>query len=474
MATANPVVLNLNPKITKAGVGISPSPQTPGLHVELTHVALGTARYAPVGTEVALRAEVARFAITSGTSPAPGVIQIGCTISDLDPFGKSPNGKAIGEIGFYAGNTLWAVWSQEAEALFVKSPAFDVPMAYVMDVSVLPAGAVTVTVDPSKQGLEALILAHEAKADPHSQYLTAGRGDSRYTPLAHAGAADPHTQYLTAGRGDTRYTPLAHAGAADPHTQYLNKSRADAGYVKQGSGAGQYNNALHMGWDGSGVRIQVDGNDGFGRIAFQSWVNQVIANVVGAAPQTLDQISELAAAIGNDPNFVVTMANQLAGKERKFDAGVRFACANWTAPVGWTTVSDDSTDNRMMRVVASNGSGAGGVHNPIYNNLVPAHTHSFQTGWESNDHAHFVHDPGHSHGGGFMVGNLSQYLSGSSYVEEGRGAPEYPRQWMEAATTGIYLGGTTTNHTHGGFTDNGSSQTNWEPRYLNLIIVQKN
>jgi hypothetical protein len=467
------MTVSLNPKITQAGLAIAPSAQSPGLVVTLTHVALGTGLYIPDGTETGLRAEVARFAITSGTNPAPRTVQVGCTITDVDAKGQSPNGKGISEIGFYAGSTLFAIWALDTGPLFYKTAAFDVPMAYTLDIAALPANAVNVSVDPSNAGLAALILAHEAKTDPHPQYLTQPEADGAYTPLAHASATDPHTQYMNKARADAGYAPLSHTTATDPHTQYLNKARADAGYVKQGLGGATSPNQIYMNWDGAGVRIQVDGNNGFGDIAFQPWVQQQIANLVGAAPGALDQLNELAAAIGNDPNFASTLANQLAGKERKFDWGTRLACGNWSSPVGWVTVNDDSTNNRMMRVVPNNGSGAGGIHDPTYNNVVPSHTHGFTTGTVSSDHSHYVNDPGHSHGGGTIIGNLNYGINGNSYIEEGQSAPNYERVGIAGAFTGISVGGISANHTHSGSTDNGSSQTNWTPRYLNIIIIEK-
>ncbi len=179
----------LNPKITAAGLSLYPQPAQPGFSVTLTHIAIGTALYTPdlnaagEATQVALKAEVARFPISSGTSPNPRQIQIGTTITDTDPTGRSPNGKSIGEIGFYAGNTLFAVWSRPDSALFVKSASLDVPFAYTLDVSILPTGSVVVTVTTDPQGMAALILQHEAKADPHPQYVTKARGIGEYDPL---------------------------------------------------------------------------------------------------------------------------------------------------------------------------------------------------------------------------------------------------------------------------------------------------
>jgi hypothetical protein len=39
-----------------------------------------------------------------------------------------------------------------------------------------------------------------------------------------------------------------------------------------------------------------------------------IASLVGSAPETLDTLNELAAALGNDPNFATTVSNSIAAK----------------------------------------------------------------------------------------------------------------------------------------------------------------
>ena len=41
----------------------------------------------------------------------------------------------------------------------------------------------------------------------------------------------------------------------------------------------------------------------------------VISALVGSSPEALDTLNELAAALGNDPNFATTMTNALAGKQ---------------------------------------------------------------------------------------------------------------------------------------------------------------
>jgi len=229
MTVATPV---LNPVITKAGLALVPSGSTPGLSVKLTHIAIGTGLYNPTNDDFSLRSEVARYAISSGTTPTPTSLQIGTTITDTDPQGRSPNGLAIGEIGFYAGSTLFAVWSQPATPLFVKSAAFDVPFAYTLDISVLPAGSVTVVTTPDPAGMAALILQHEAKNDPHPQYETKTRVAALET-------------VVNGKQPNLGFTP-----------------------VQQGGGIGQATNKVYVGWSAGGqLKVTVDSTD-LGAVAF--------------------------------------------------------------------------------------------------------------------------------------------------------------------------------------------------------------
>lgn len=200
--------LNLNPTITTAGRNLIPTGSLPGFNVVLTHISIGTGQWDPTAVvggstaganATALVAEVARYAITSGTKPSPNSLQIGTTITDTDSFGASPNGKSIGEIGFWAGTTLFAVWSRLGDFLFVKSPQFDVPFAYTLDQSILPQASVSVSVTTDPAGMAALILQHSAQANPHLVYVTQLRGMGDYDPLliypigAHVIASDGKT-----------------------------------------------------------------------------------------------------------------------------------------------------------------------------------------------------------------------------------------------------------------------------------------
>lgn len=49
--------------------------------------------------------------------------------------------------------------------------------------------------------------------------------------------------------------------------------------------------------------------------ATEDYVNSAVADMVDSAPETLNTLNELAAALGDDPNFATTVLNQIANKE---------------------------------------------------------------------------------------------------------------------------------------------------------------
>lgn len=200
----------------------------------------------------------------------------------------------------------------------------------------------------------------------------------------------------------------------------------------------------------------------------QKWATQTGAEVVagqgyGAYKYAIDAAASAQAA-ANSANFFVGQG---------FAAGTRLLFAQAAAPTGWAQVTGDEANNRMLRVVNTAGGGVGGVHNPVLNNVVPAHTHAFSTGYQSADHAHGIGDPGHAHPFNILVGAAGGAANG---IAVGNGSSwENPSNRGNASGvgTGIWTWGVNANHTHAGSTDNGSSQTNWEPRYTNLILCAK-
>jgi len=153
----------------------------------------------------------------------------------------------------------------------------------------------------------------------------------------------------------------------------------------------------------------------------------------------------------------------------EFASGTRLTFVQASAPTGWTQDTSDTATNRMFVTTNTGGTGntTGGSSSPILNNVVPAHTHNITTGTESASHTH--NDSGHVHGvqpwgGNSGGGGTIQNINNSSLS----GATQNTNTGYAA------LGTETATHVHSGTTDNGSSQTNWTPRYVYMLICQKN
>jgi hypothetical protein len=59
------------------------------------------------------------------------------------------------------------------------------------------------------------------------------------------------------------------------------------------------------------------GNHSTQSYATQTYVNNAVSNLVDSAPATLDTLNELAAALGDDPNFAATVTNSIGAKVSK-------------------------------------------------------------------------------------------------------------------------------------------------------------
>ena len=172
------------------------------------------------------------------------------------------------------------------------------------------------------------------------------------------------------------------------------------------------------------------------------------------------------------------------------DTGSVMTYIQSAAPVNWTRVATDTADNRMLRVISSGtGGGVGGSASPILNNVVPVHTHGFGTGNNSVGHSHSGNtgnvSADHDHenpnyattgqlgfpglgaaSGQLFVGAAVVYGGGTGNLRTGGRSNDHIH--------GFSTGGHSVDHIHSATTDNGSSQTNWEPRYVDSLLCSKN
>lgn len=82
-----------------------------------------------------------------------------------------------------------------------------------------------------------------------------------------------------------------------------------------------------------------------------SYVDTKVASLIDSAPETLDTLKELSAALGDDPNFATTISNQIGNKADKAQV------LNITlAPASWTTSGNEfkyTYSNTSLRALAS-------------------------------------------------------------------------------------------------------------------------
>ncbi|EIM2811253.1 phage tail protein [Escherichia coli] len=160
---------------------------------------------------------------------------------------------------------------------------------------------------------------HLAAPDPHSQYAPKESPTLTGTPKAPTPAAgDNTTQVATTAFVQAALTALINGAPATLDTM----KEIAAAINNDPKFSTTINNALALkapllspaltGTPTAPTAAQSVNNT---QIATTAFVKSAIAAMVGSAPAALDTLNELAAALGNDPNFATTMLNALAGKQ---------------------------------------------------------------------------------------------------------------------------------------------------------------
>lgn len=196
---------------------------------------------------------------------------------------------------------------------------------------------ITLKIDPS------VVLATRKYVDDRVLELKVYVDDAM---AAHLAAVDPHQQYAQKASPTLTGTPKAPtAPAGNNSTQLATTAFVQAALVALINGAPAtldtlkeiaaainndpnfsttINNALALkaplaspaltGVPTAPTAAQTVNNT---QIATTAFVKAALAALVGSSPPALDTLNELAAALGNDPNFATTMTNALAGKQPK-------------------------------------------------------------------------------------------------------------------------------------------------------------
>lgn len=124
----------------------------------------------------------------------------------------------------------------------------------------------------------------------------------------HIAAADPHTQYAPKASPTFTGTPTAPTQAKTDNSTKL----ATTAHVK--SVVADYAPLSSPALTGKPTAPTAAQTANDTQLANTAFVKAAIAALIASSPEALDTLNELAAALGNDPNFATTMTNALAQK----------------------------------------------------------------------------------------------------------------------------------------------------------------
>lgn len=163
-----------------------------------------------------------------------------------------------------------------------------------------------------------LMAKHIAANDPHTQYAQKASPTFTGTPKAPTAAAGNNTTQLAT----TAFVQAALIALINGAPATLDTLKEIAAAINNDPNfSSTINNALALkaplaspaltGTPTAPTAAQTVNNS---QVATTAFVKSAIAALVDSSPGALDTLNELAAALGNDPNFATTMTNALAGK----------------------------------------------------------------------------------------------------------------------------------------------------------------
>jgi|694.fasta_scaffold03074_20 hypothetical protein len=140
--------------------------------------------------------------------------------------------------------------------------------------------------------------------------------------------------YYTQARFDTAFTAKSTTNLTEGTNLYYTTARANADFDTRLATKSTTNlsEGTNLYYTDTRVGTYLTNNS----YATQTYVNTAVSNLVDAAPGTLDTLNELAAALGDDPNFATTVATSIGTKEPAITAGT--TGQYWRGDKSWQTL----------------------------------------------------------------------------------------------------------------------------------------
>ncbi|WP_238327435.1 tail fiber protein [Rodentibacter pneumotropicus] len=160
--------INTPPMITKAGLRLATMRNNQHLSLNITHASFGTSKYNTTGNETALKQERLRVGIASSTKLNDKTIQ-------MRIIAKAEQGRGFwcNEIGFWDGNTLFAIYSSariNGEGLIFISDKVETTISFSLALDSMPVESITVQIMQDADRLSQMLSTHENADNPHPQY----------------------------------------------------------------------------------------------------------------------------------------------------------------------------------------------------------------------------------------------------------------------------------------------------------------
>ncbi len=130
----------ITPTITTQGLRSIFDAHQAGLNLELTHIALGSGAYTPEDTQTALQDEKQRVMIAGGEVQGDTQIHITALLDGDSEYWAS-------EVGFYAGDILFAVYSHPENKIAWKNGNFAMMVGFDLSLDAVPPDVVTINVN---------------------------------------------------------------------------------------------------------------------------------------------------------------------------------------------------------------------------------------------------------------------------------------------------------------------------------------